>query len=33
MLAWRSVMLETYKGNYGSFLLSKSAIRQLVALC
>jgi len=32
MLAWRSVMLSTYKGNHGFFLF-KNAIRQLVALC
>jgi len=33
MLAWDSVMLATYKGNYPSFFLFKSAICQLVALC
>jgi len=32
-LAWCSVMLATYKENYQSFFLSKSAICQLVALC
>jgi len=33
MLAWRSVMLTTYKGNYQSFFLFDSAICQLVTLC
>jgi len=32
MLAWRSVMPATYKENYGSFFLLKSAICQLVTL-
>jgi len=32
MLAWHSVMLTTYKENYPSFFLLKSAICQLVAL-
>jgi len=33
MLAWHSVMLATYKENYLSFFLLKSAICQLVPLC
>jgi len=33
MLAWRLVMVATYKGDYRSFFLVKSAICQLFALC
>jgi len=33
MLAWRSVMLATYKENDLSFFLFKSAVCQLVAFC